>query len=292
MSLKINFVNSIQKKLKYLEGKLINIFVNAHTKLLENDNNVISPRIKKIIYTKEQKELQISVCGIVYDTAKNLVGVWNEKTQQVTLEKNADGNVKVKKQIISNNLYFLSKLGIVYDAKSHIPLGKIDKINNTIIFENIDDFMDESCNENTDGYEDIDNQCISSAQNRDYLKTDTTIRDQVINVSTIKTQCNKKTLKKSDKWIRPRNYAELYLPPRTILTKTYKGVKFLVEWTGTYFKSYSQGKEIRYKSLSNACNEFLKTQGVVNKKTTYDVWKHFKTLEGHSIDRLDLQPIS
>ena len=283
-NLNINFIISFQKKLKYLKGKFNNILCSPYAKLLKNNEHLISAKIKKIVYTKQQQEIQISNCGIVYDTTGYIIGVWNEKTQQPSLYDNTEGHIKVKKFRFGNYEYLLSKIGIIYNVKTHVPLGKFDKTNNTIIFEDLNEDLNED-NNHTDNLKLNNNNTISKCKSRN----DTT--ENRVNAE-LRKKITKPLEDPNYKWVRPRNYAELYLPPRTILTKTYKGTMFLVEWTGTYFKSYSQGKEIRYKSLSNACDEFLKTQGVVNKKTTYDVWRHFKTLEGHSIDRLDLQPIS
>ena len=292
--------NSLYKKLKYLEGKVNEIKFSPYAKLLKNNEHPISAKIKKIVYTKEQKEFQISACGIVYDANEDIIGVWDEEKQQLKLEiYTTDRGIKVKKIMILNKQYFMSSIGVIYYNDATV-MGRFDKKNKQIIFEVESDDEDEDEDENEDEEEIKHENPIPNANVENIIwvqsNTDNTceINENTNNAheTRVNTELRKKitkSLKKDEGWVRPRNYAQLYLPPHTLLTKTYKGRRFLVEWTGTHFKSYRQRKEITYKSLSNAYKEFLKTQGV---KTRYNVWITFKTLAGQSVDRLDLYPIS
>jgi len=288
--------NSLYKKLKYLEGKVNEIKFSPYAKLLKNNEDPISRKIKKIVYTKEQKEFQVSACGIVYDANEGIIGVWDEEKQQIKLEiYTTDRGIRCKRIMIVNKQYLMSFIGLIFYHDGTI-MGRFDKKNKEIIFEVESD--DENEDEEKIKYEstipnanveniicvqsNTDNSCeiIENTNNADKTRVNTELRKKIT-----------KSLKRDEGWVRPRNYAQLYLPPHTLLTKTYKGHIFVVEWSGTHFKSYRQSKEIIYKSLSHAYEEFLKTQGV---KTKYNVnvWITFTTLAGQSIDRLDLYPIS
>ena len=95
-----------------------------------------------------------------------------------------------------------------------------------------------------------------------------------------------KKVKKLPEYVRPPNYAVLYIPASTILVARLMGTEWKVKFDGKSF--INQETSEVYETLRKAT---IAHQIEVGAKSIPDAWTHWKTADGQSIARLDITPL-